>query len=530
MKKLGQLTFALSLVSLGCGDDSSTAETSADTQAVTGSEPRPSPMEALLEAIGGQGSLDGIRGVRLEGSGKRYLLNSGTRPEDEPIEANSFERSVSIDFSGTSLRVDTSRQIVYLFPGSQTYSETIQGNYGVSTQPLFGRPLGALGSDRVASIRSQELLLTPHLLLRTLPPAAFAAGPDVTIDGAPQHTLVASVGPRPLTLFVDASSGFITKLETGTLGYLERDMSLEVFFSDWAPAGDTSFPRNARVLVGGREVFSQQLSDVSVNPAFEAGMFELPEGVTPLYDEALYARGQLSQQWFAMFDSVGTPSSGVDVLVTRVDVAPNVAKLVGTTHHSFVVRQEAGLILADAALYEERGGALLDYLEAEYPGVPVTHVVASHFHEDHAAGIREVLGRTQAKLVVQESVAEFWRKLLTAPSTLRPDALAESPRNVDVITVPDAGEITLEDASNPVTIYHLNTLHAADMLLTRDVASNSVFVVDIYNPGNVAQPDSAALDEAITSHQIPTADLKLVGAHSAGIDDYAALKASLMPQ
>jgi hypothetical protein len=185
-----------------------------------------------------------------------------------------------------------------------------------------------------ASIRRQELLLSPHLLVRELSAAAFTAGEDVTLDGGAQHTLVTSVGPAPLTLLVDAKSGLITKIETQELDFFERDVSLEVFFADWAPAGDTSFPRSARVLVGGRELFSQQLSDVILNPTVEASTFEFPDGVTPVFDAALYARGELSHQWYQMFDSYGLPVSGVDVSLTPVDVAPNVLQLVGTTHHN----------------------------------------------------------------------------------------------------------------------------------------------------------------------------------------------------
>lgn len=536
MNKVGFCKFALALAlalsfsAFGCGGDSEKGATSVGAQAVTTTEPRPSTVEALITALGGQRTLDSIQRLRIQGSGTRHIVNEGVRPGDDPDEANTFQRSVSIDLGADALRVDTSRDIVFQFRTSQEYSDTIRGKLGVSTQTVFGIPVGALSSDKVAAIRRQELLLTPHLLLRELTPAALADGKDETLDGALQHTLVALGGPAPLTLFVDASSGLITKLQTMEHAFYERDVRLEVLFDDWAPVGDTNFPRSTRVLVNGRERFNQQVSDVTINPAFDAGTFEFPASLTPVFDEALYARGVLSHQWYAMFDSIGLPVSGLDLSIKPVDVARNVRQLVGPTHHTFVVQQQSGLILVDAPQYDERGGALVDYLAAAYPGVPVTHVVASHFHEDHVAGIREVLGRTKASLVVQESVAEFWRGLLAAPSTLSPDALADSPRSVNVLTVPDGGELTLDDASNPVTLYHLSTPHAADMLLTRDVASNSVFVVDIYSPGLAVQSGAAELDGAIRSYDIPTAELRIVGAHGAGIDDYATLQASLTPR
>src|SRR5690606_31297787 len=133
--------------------------------------------------------------------------------------------------------------------------------------------------------------------------------------------------------------------------------------------------------------------------------------------------------------------------------------------------------------------------------------------------IREVLGRTQANLVVHESTESFWRDLLAQPSTLKPDALEQNPREVAIQTVPEGGELTIPDAVNPVTLYHLATDHAADMLLTYQPTSNSVFVVDIYSPGNGAQLGAADLAASIAEHEIPTEGLRIVGGHG-GIDEY----------
>jgi hypothetical protein len=92
--------------------------------------------------------------------------------------------------------------------------------------------------------------------------------------------------------------------------------------------------------------------------------------------------------------------------------------------------------------------------------------------------------------------------------------------------VPEGGQLELEDAVNPVVLYHLATDHAADMLLTHQPTSNSVFVVDIYSPGNAAQLGAADLDAALTAHGIPTEGLTIVGGHG-GTGDYAELQAQL---
>ena len=70
------------------------------------------------------------------------------------------------------------------------------------------------------------------------------------------------------------------------------------------------------------------------------------------------------------------------------------------------------------------------------------------------------------------------------------------------------------------------TTHAADMLLTHEGSTNSVFVVDIYSPGNDGQLGAADLDATLQTNAIPTDDLIIVGGHGA-IGDYAELQASL---
>lgn len=510
------------VLAFGCGDDKDDPSTG-----VGSVQPNASPVDKLFTALGGEENIEGLTSLRVTGAGTRYIPHEGARPEDAPIEANTFERSVSIDFGADALRVDTDRDIQFLFPGNAVYSDIVRGNMGASTQPFFGMPLGALSSDRVASIRRQELLLTPHFLLRELSSSDLSMQADVQLDGETHHRLVTSEGPAPLTLFINAETGALSKIETMEHDFYRRDVPLEITFGDWQAAGGISFPRERTVVRDGLTLFTEEVSEVEVNPTFEATSFELPMGVTPTYDAELFERGELSHQWYYLLGSIGLPFSGVDTSVTAAEVQPGVVQLLGGSHHSFVVEQEGGVVLVDAPLYEDRGRALFQYIESEFAGKPITHVVASHFHEDHVAGIREVLGSTEATLVVQASVEDFWREVLAAPSTLRPDALAMSPRDVTILTVPDDGQLALEDGTRPVNLYHLNTEHAADMLLTHETSTNTVFVVDIYSPGNAGQLGAADLDVALANYQVPTETLNIVGGHGMGVDDYATLQSQV---
>ena len=237
------------------------------------------------------------------------MPNEGQTPEDEAIEANTFERTVSINFEEDALRVDTSRDIEFLLPAEQSYTDIVRGNLGASDQPFFGAPLGALSSDKTASIRRQETLLTPQLLVRELASATITELSDAPLDGVNHHRITASIDADvpPWTLYINAETGTLSKLETQELDFYQRDSTLEVFYEDWQAAGTTAFPRSLRLVRGAHTLLSEDVTLVTVNPTFDADAFEFPAGITPTFDAALYARGQLSTQWYYLLDAIGLP-------------------------------------------------------------------------------------------------------------------------------------------------------------------------------------------------------------------------------
>lgn len=511
MRKLGFGAMALAFAALGCSDDGDEQQT---------------PMGALAEALGGQGNVAALEGLRLQGTGTRHIPHEGFTPEDAPTEANTFTRTVSIDFEDDQLRVDTARDIQFLFPGSQAYSDIVQGNLGASTQPFFGTPLGALSSDKVASIRRQEALLTPQLLLRMLDAEDVTMEEDVTMAGETYHRYMWSGAPAPIVFYVNADDNELAMIETMELDFYKRDVKLQVMFSDWETEGSIKFPGSRRVIRDSLELFTEQVSSVTVDPDFDADAFEFPAGVVPEFNEALYARGMLSHQWYFLLDSLGLPFSGIDVAITPRAIAEGVWQLQGGSHHSLLIEQADGLVLVDAPLYDDRGAALASYIARAIPGKSIKYVVASHFHEDHVSGIRDVLGRNpDAALVVYESSASAWREILDAPSTLKPDALAQNPRRVTISSVTAQGA-ELPDAEHPVVLQHITTDHASDMLLVRERTSNTVFVVDIYSPGNAGQLGARDFLTALTDNEIPQEGLKVVGGHGGETHDFADVQAA----
>jgi glyoxylase-like metal-dependent hydrolase (beta-lactamase superfamily II) len=180
------------------------------------------------------------------------------------------------------------------------------------------------------------------------------------------------------------------------------------------------------------------------------------------------------------------------------------------------VEQAGGIVVIEPPLYPERSRAILDWIEAEpsLEGKDVTHVLVTHFHHDHSAGVRE-FAAAGATVVVSAVSKDFFSNVLRAPSTISPDTLAQSPVPTTIMTVPAGGSYDLADTTNPVTAYHIASNHSDDLLMFYLANGGYLFESDLYNPGNggssVYPPFAVELLDAIGDFAPGTATL--VGGH-----------------
>src|SRR5262245_4189301 len=107
MMKLERGIAAVLLLALGCGEateDDGNGPAPGDGQGdeevdVAQVQPRASATDQLILGLGGADNLSALSGLRIEGDGTRFIPNEGQRPDDAPIEANTFGRFVSLDFA-----------------------------------------------------------------------------------------------------------------------------------------------------------------------------------------------------------------------------------------------------------------------------------------------------------------------------------------------------------------------------------------------------------------------------------------------
>jgi glyoxylase-like metal-dependent hydrolase (beta-lactamase superfamily II) len=369
-------------------------------------------------------------------------------------------------------------------------------------ESVFGTPGGDLTSDRWAAIRRQQRFLDPQLLLRDVALGALVAteaGVAVR-DGELRQRIEIADPAAPISLLVDRFSGEITDLETLENEHVTGDSELAVHYLGWrAFDGDVRFPSEVAITLGGEAVHVERRDSVTLVPPDPAG-FALPAGAAPEHVDADADRGARNGQFHEMFAALGVPLDGLQTFVEPQQLAPGVFHVRGGSHHSLVVEQTNGIVVIEAPLYEARAQALLGWIATQFPGKPVTHVVATHHHRDHAGALRTFVARG-ARVVVGETARPFFARAFRAPRTLVPDELSAAPRSAVIDTVPIGGTLVLADATRPVEIVAIDSTHAADLVLAFVPAARVAFTSDIYSPGFPPNPAGAReLVDAITAH------------------------------
>lgn len=489
-------------------------------------------LERVATRLGGIDTLTATNGFELEVTGSRWATDEGATSRELTIPASDYTATIAVDLAGDALRLDIDRTLTFAGLGLPlAYAEIVAGELGYvdGVDNLFGAPSAPMPSDRVAATRRQQALLNPQMLVR----AALADPGGVEELGAQDydgraHELLQLPGSvRPIVLWVDGETDEISRLVTLENNPLHRDVEIEVVFEDWsAGAGALAFPAHVTFAVDGAIVADETRIQTTTDAAFDPGAFALPVEGRYVADDA--ARGERNATFLEEFVSVGIPLFGEQTFVSPAEISPGVWHLTGGTHHSLVIEQSDGVVLVETPLAESRCLALLDWIATEMPDKPVTHAVVTHRHADHAACARTLVAEG-ATLVVGTGSEALWSAVLSAPSTVEPDALEVAPvADPPIEIVADDGLFTIDDAAHPVSVYDLPNTHADDMVLP--FVDGIGFVADLYSPGQPAQlfgPAGAqAVVEALQQHGIAGVTEGIAGAHGAGVGSYDDLLAA----
>ncbi len=499
------------------------------------------PVDTVSRGIKGFGSINGLRRlhtISYTAQGVINPANEGFEPLDPGLNeiATEFTLTVQHDLDDDELRLDYVMANALLGSVPTPVSEVFRGNEGVAAPiPGLGLPSLPLSSDFVgASLESQTLATPQHILLDVAEgqrSAVELAGEEV--NGVAYRVIEVSNDGSPLLLFLNPGTKRIDRLRTVENDLLTRDVEVEVVYGDWQPVGfGLDFPHEIQITSDGILVREESRSNVVFNADFAPGTFDYSDGVVPSFDADLFELGSASSQSHLYLGLVARFHfiDGRSPILTAEELFPGVTQLRGVVHNSLVVEQENGVVVFEAPAYKEQGQAITDWVAQAYPGKPITHVVQSHHHFDHATALRTVLANAPAAVAVahQDAAAFYTDHLFPAGSSVVPDALELNPRNVTLMTVPNIGSVTLPDPLRPMELWAVPTAHAEDMIIAFLPAQGLLFNADLEAPGGqiptpLFQGLAEELDTFLINSALPVTTI--AGAHGAGLETVAEFRA-----
>ena len=479
--------------------------------------------ERTAAAMGGSTAIHAVETQQITASGQWFEPEQTYQPGDQPLTVSSVNYTLTQDLAGNRFRYDWVRGVVYPFAATLTYAEVINGNQGfVDGQDTANAAASrtAMLSARVATLAKLHRLTSPLALLREALDASQSVEvrPDEEFDGKVYRVIALTGGVSPVRLFIDPDTFLPVKADSVEDDPIYGDTRYEVLYGDWRQAGDIMVPFSLTQRLEGLgrvvTIETEQRSAVENNVQVQAGTLDIPADLQTAYDPADGLRGDRMSQFFLRRQGLGLPSYADlsrPVIFTESSQGSGVWHVTGVTHNSLVVEMADHVIVVEPPLYESRSQAVIAEIKTRFPGKPIRDVVVTHFHFDHAGGVRTYAAEGATVIVGAQSQAHF-QAIMNALHTLVPDSLQNNPRQVTVAAVPAEG-LALTDGTRTVNVFPVQNTHAVDMVFAFVPGENLVFVSDLLNPsGPVAAADiPQSLTSAFTHFGLTVT--KIAGGH-----------------
>jgi glyoxylase-like metal-dependent hydrolase (beta-lactamase superfamily II) len=299
------------------------------------------------------------------------------------------------------------------------------------------------GLHRGGVIAGGEPLYTPQGFVQ----AALSGNPTLkttTVNG--QTVRIVSLqmsGPMKVDAYIN-SENLIEKVDTREPSIILGDILVENTYSDYRDFGGVKFPTKIVRTQAGTPVLELNVTDVKPNaPA------------------ALQA-----------------PRPPQPVQVKSAKIADGVWFIDGPLASSAVVEFKDYVALVESSTSEEHALANIAEARKLFPNKPIRYNVNSHYHGDHAGGLRTFVAEG-ATIITSESNRDFYeRVVLKAPNVLEPDELALNPKPAHFIWVHD--HYVLSDGDRKMEVYLAKgNGHCADLLITYLPKEKLLFETDL---------------------------------------------------
>ena len=267
--------------------------------------------------------------------------------------------------------------------------------------------------------RTAEIWTTPQGFIRAA--QDHSANVKHTADG---DQVTFTLGQYRYEGMIDAD-GRVVRVRTWMDSPVLGDTPIEWRFAEYRSFNGVPFPSRIERIVGGFPWYELTVSEVRVNTA------------TPFTVPAEISKNP-------------TPSVSQ---ITVTQLAPGILYFTGGSHNSVIIEQEHGIVVVEAPLNEARSLAVIAKIHELIPNKPITHVINTHIHFDHAGGLRTYANEGALIVSAAPNVAYF-KEAWQAPRTLNPDRLSLSKREPNF--KPYTRKLVLADPERAIEVHEIS--------------------------------------------------------------------------
>ena len=469
----------------------------------------PSPLSAqpakvfvnsAVLAIGDRHVLLDLKSQRIVSHGENFEPDQSLRPRAEPRKVSSFRCVLLRDLENGRVRYEWEREIEYPFRETWRYAEVISGLDGVVLgRDGFHSPVRrAMSAARIAA-RQKELRRSPvsvliHALSRS---GSFLRLMDQRIRGRRQVVVSFDDNGQLVLLAIDAETRLLTKVVFIEDDPLYGDVQNEVLYADWRQVGKLKLPFELTYRVNGKTVMVEHIEVIQNDLNLFEVDFVIPEEI-PQPEEW----GERSSHWVKRQVAQGRSVDASQTSIVLQQLAPGVMHITGGTLQSLAIEMDDHLIVVEAPLDDAHSLAVLNVLRQRFPTKPVRVVVNTHFHTDHAGGLRTYIA-SDAVVVTSALNVKLFQDAFRALHTQVPDTLHRDPKIAIIDSVSDERKFLVGD-NRVVVVYPIETSRVDGMLVVHLPEERLLYVADLFMPGAVRQVPAwcRELLDAIVRHDL----------------------------
>jgi glyoxylase-like metal-dependent hydrolase (beta-lactamase superfamily II) len=410
------------------------------TVAVSGCS-RPSGVAAAADAMGAAN----LNSLQFSGSGTNYAYGQAYTPGGPWPRFEVKTYTAAVDYQTPAMRLEMVRAQGEHPPkggGAQPFATDQRTIQVVSANNAWSEGGAQPAPNRGAeSERLRQIWLTPHGVIK----AAMASGAQA--DG---NTINFKAEGRDVKATLNQQN-LVERVEYLTTNSVVGDVPVEVTYSDYAKFGDIQFPRHIVEKQDGLPTLDITISDVQPNAAVSLAV---PPNVA----------------------AAAAPPAAP--MVTIEKVGDGLWSLNGAGTRSLAVEFADHIVMLEGPTSDARSKVANDLVRKTVPNKPITYVVNTHAHYDHAGGLREYVAEG-ITVITHESNKAFYEQAWARPRTVEDTAPTSNKPTIETV----ADKRVLSDRTRTVELYYLaNHQHHSGQLIAYLPKERILMYGDGYNP------------------------------------------------